>query len=237
MISVLASRAALVLALTFLVFGPAHADSDRPNLRTISVSGVGSVAAAPDLASITVGVTTTAETAGAALDANNARAAKVFAFLRASGVAPADMQSTNISVSPQFRPRRGNEPVAPEIIGYKVPNNVQITVRDLERFGAVLDGIVDAGANQVQGIRFDIAERGEMEKKATAAAVRDAAARAETIAEAADIRVGPVISINAGGVGPAPRPFLARAAVAEAVPVATGELTVRAQVSVICAIR
>ena len=70
-----------------------------------------------------------------------------------------------------------------------------------------------------------------------AAAVRDAAARAETIAEAAGIRLGPVISINAGGVGPAPRPFLARAVAAEAVPVATGELTVRAQVSVIYAIR
>lgn len=66
MISVLASRATLVLALTFLVFGPAHADSDRPDLRSISVSGTGSVAAAPDLASITVGVTTTAGTAGAA---------------------------------------------------------------------------------------------------------------------------------------------------------------------------
>lgn len=227
-----------ILLLVIFLLGPtaAFADEDRDVPRTLSVSGTGAVAAAPDLVAITVGVTTTAGTAGAVLDANNDRARKVFDFLRASGVGPSDMQSTNISVSPQFRPRRNNEPVQPEIIGYTVRNNLHITVRDLARFGTVLDGVVDAGANLVQGIRFDIAERDEMEQAAMAKAVRDAVARAKNIADAAGIELGPVLSISAGGVGPAPRQFLARAAAAEAVPVAAGELTVRAQVSMVFAI-
>ena len=221
-----------VLVVSLFGAGAAIADDDSSVPRTLSVSGTGSVAAAPDLVEITVGVTTTAATAGAALAANNTRAGKVFDFLRASGVGPGDMQSTNISVSPQFRPRRGNEPVEPEVIGYTVRNNVHITVRDLAGFGVVLDGIVNAGANMVQGIRFGIAERDDMEQKAMANAVRDAVARARNIADAAGIELGPVLSISAGGVGPAPRQFLARAE-ASSVPVAAGELTVRAQVSVV----
>jgi uncharacterized protein len=180
-------------------------------------------------------VTSRSTTAGAALAANNARAGKVFDFLRASGVGPGDMQSTNISVSPQFRPRRGNEPLEPEIIGYTVRNNVHITVRDIAGFGVVLDGIVNAGANMVQGIRFGVTERDGMEQNAMAKAVRDAFARAKNIANSAGIELGPVLSISAGGVGPAPRQFLARAE-SVGVPVAAGELTVRAQVSVVFAI-
>jgi uncharacterized protein YggE len=171
--------------------------------RTLSISGTGTVAAAPDLVSITVG--------------------------------PGDMQSTNISVSPQFRPRRGNDPVLPEIIGYTVRNNLHITVGDLAGFGVVLDGVVDAGANMVQGISFDVAERNALEKTAMANAVRDAFVRARNIADAAGIELGPVLTISAGGVGPAPRQFLARSEAA-GVPVAAGELTVRAQVLVVFAI-
>ncbi len=224
-----------VLLLSMLGAGPAFADDDSSIPRTLSVSGSGTVAATPDLVSITVGVTTTAPTARAALTTNNTKTAGVFDFLRAAGVGARDMQSTNISVSPQFRPRRGNEPVQPEIIGYTVRNNVHITVRDLSGFGVVLDGVVEAGANQVQGISFDVAARDDLEMKATANAVRDAVAKARNIADAAGIELGDILSINTGGVGPAPRQFLARAA-AEGVPVVAGELTVRAQVSVVFAI-
>ena len=225
-----------VLLLSLLGTGAAFADDDDDSFRrTLSISGTGTVSAAPDLVSITVGVATTAPGAREALTANNAKTEQVFKFLRASGVGPGDMQSTNISVSPQFRPHRGNEPVEPEIIGYTVRNNVHITVRDLAGFGVILDGVVDAGANQVQGISFDIAERDALEKTAMANAVRDAFARARNIADAAGIELGPVLTISAGGVGPAPRQFLARAE-ASSVPVAAGELTVRAQVSVVFAI-
>lgn len=115
-------------------------------------------------------------------------------------------------------------------------NNVYITVRDLDGFGVVLDGVVEAGANMVQGISFGIAERDALEKEAMANAVRDAVAKARNIADAAGIELGRILTINTGGVGPAPRQqFLARAE-ASSVPVAAGELTVRAQVSVVFAI-
>ena len=121
------------------------------------------------------------------------------------------------------------------MIGCTVRNDVHITVRDLAGFGFVLDGIVNAGANMVQGIRFGIAEREGMEQSAMAKAVRDAFARAKNIANAAGVELGPVLSISVGGVGPAPRQFLARPE-SVGVPVAAGELTVRAQVSVVFAI-
>lgn len=222
-----------LLLLLMVAAGAARADDAPP--RTLSVSGSGTATATPDLAQITIGVTTAAATAREALTANNARTQQVVEFLRESGIGEGDMQSTNISVSPELRPRRNNEPVEPEITGYTVRNNVLITVRDLAGFGVVLDGVVGAGANMVQGIRFDVAERNALERNAMASAVRDAVARARNIADAAGIELGPILSINAGGEGPVPRPFLARAE-ASSVPVAAGELTVRARVSVVFAI-
>jgi uncharacterized protein YggE len=224
-----------VLVLSMFGVGAAFAGEDSSLQRTLSICGTGTVAAAPDLVSITVGVTMTAPGAREALTANNVKTEQVSKFLRTSGVGPGDMQSTNISVSPQFRPRRGNDPVQPEIIGYTVRNNLHITVRDLAEFGVVLDGVVDAGANMVQGISFDVAERNALEKTAMANAVRDAFVRARNIADAAGIELGPVLTISAGGVEPAPRQFLARSEAA-GVPVAAGELTVRAQVLVVFAI-
>lgn len=223
------------VVMLFLVgLGTAVADDDDQP-RTLNVSGTGAVSVAPDTAEITVGVATTAPRARDALAANNEKTRKVFAFLRESGLGPADMQSTNISVSPQFRSRRGNEPVEPEILGYTVRNNVRATVRDLDRFGAVLDGVVSSGANTLHGIRFDISERKALELKAMAMAVDDALDRARNIAQAAGVELGPILQINQAGTAPAPRQFLARAE-ASSVPVAPGELTVGARVSIVFAI-
>ena len=99
----------LFIAMTAMLLsaGVAHADDSPP--RTISVTGSGSVQAAPDMANITIGVSTVAPAARAALDANNAQTTKMFAFLKSAGVADKDMQSTNLSVSPQYRNYRPNE--------------------------------------------------------------------------------------------------------------------------------
>lgn len=220
--------------LLFVGVGSAIADDDVQR-RTIAVSGSGAVSAAPDEAEITVGVATTSASARDALSANNAKTEKVFEFLRATGLRSADMQSTDISVSPQFRSRRGNEPVEPEILGYTVRNNVRITVRDLDKFGEVLDGVVSSGVNILHGIRFDVSERKALELKASANAVDDAFARARNIAKAAGIELGAVLQINEGGAAPVPRQFLARAE-ASSVPVAPGELMIGARVSVVFAI-
>ncbi len=214
--------------------GSALADDDTP--RTLSVNGRATVAAAPDMARIMVGVVTTAPTAREALSANNEKAGQVIAFLRKSGVADRDMQSTNLSVSPQYRPRRRDEPnQRPEIIGYMVNNNLAVAVRALESFGGVLDGVVSAGANNVNGIRFDVSNREALQREATAKATKDAVERAMNIAEAAGVTLGEPITISESGGFRPPQPLLARAE-SSAVPIATGELSIGASVSIVFAI-
>ena len=217
------------------IAGSAFADSaDTP--RTLSVNGRATVAAAPDMARITVGVVTTAPTARAALTANNEKAGQVIAFLGKSGVADTDMQSANLSISPQYRQRRRDEPqYQPEIIGYVVNNNLSVAIRNLDSFGQVLDGVVTAGANNVNGIRFDVSNRDALEREATAKAVKDSIARARNIAAAAGAELGDPITISEGGGFRPPQPFLARAE-SSAVPIATGELSIGASVSVVFAI-
>lgn len=224
----------LALTVVLLTAGIARADDAPP--RTISVTGSGTVQAAPDMANITIGVSTIAPTARAALDVNNAQTTKMFAFLRSAGIADKDMQSTNLSVSPQYRNYRPNENREREIIGYMVNNNVRVVVRALPSFGEVLDGVVTAGANNINGIGFDVSERRTLTRDAMANAVSDGIAQAKVIAAAAGVTLGPILSISQSGGFRPPQQFLARSMAAEAVPIAAGELSIGASASMVFAI-
>lgn len=227
-LSILLTTATLLFSI-----GAAHAHDVPAPLRTFSVTGTGSVQAAPDVVNITIGVTSIAPTARAALDANNAQTTKVFAFLKSAGVAAKDMQSTNLSVQPQYRNYRAGENRQPEIIGYMVNNNLRVAVRKLDSFGQILDGVVTAGANNINGIRFDVTERETLMRKANANAVKDAIAQAQIIAEAAGVKLGPIQTINLSGSNRPPQQRLMARAEASAVPVAAGELSIDARASIV----
>lgn len=226
----------LFIALTAILLSAGVASADDSPPRTISVTGSGSVQAAPDMANITIGVSTVAPTARAALDANNAQTTKMFAFLKSAGVADKDMQSTNLSFSPQYRNYRPNENRQPEIIGYMVNNSVRVAVRKLASFGEVLDGVVTAGANNINGIGFDVSQRQTLTRTAAANAVKDGIAQAKNIALAAGLKLGPILSISQSGGFRPPQKFLARSMAAEAVPIAAGELTIGTSASMVFAI-
>jgi uncharacterized protein YggE len=211
---------------------PAIADENDRAPRTLSVTGAGAVQSVPDMADITIGVTNVAPTARAALDVNNAQTRKVFAFLQSAGVAARDMQSTNLSVSPQYRNRLPNDSGRPEIIGYMVNNNLRVAVRKLDTFGSILDGVVTAGANNINGIRFDVSERTSLAREATANAVKDAIAQATSIANAAGVKLGPILSISQSVGHRPPQAFLARSA-SQDVPIAAGELSIGASASIV----
>ena len=128
--------------------------ADGANNRWIEVTGEGSVSAAPDFARVTLGVTSTGATAGEAM-AENAKAANALvSLIKAEGVAPADIQTSEVSISPMFAQPALGEKTAPAITGYSVSNNVAVTVREIPRLGALLDKAVTAGANSVYGIGF-----------------------------------------------------------------------------------
>jgi uncharacterized protein YggE len=230
------NRLFLGLALAAALMAPALAA--RPALaadRTITMTGHGEVRAAPDMVSVTAGVTTSAATAASALAANTARMKTVFASLEKLGVPEKNIRTVNFSVSPQYA-TGNNEP--PRLTGYQVTNEVSMRLEDVTKLGGALDALVGAGANQMNGISFDIHEPAPLLEKARTGAIADARARAETYAKAAGVTLGAILSISEGGgeVRPlrmaAPMVFAAKV-----VPVAAGEQSVTADVSVVWEIR
>lgn len=221
-----------------LLAGPALAASDTP--RTITVAGEGEVRAAPDEAMLSAGVVSDARTAAAAL-ADNARAmTAVFATLRNAGVPEKSMQTSGFNVSPQYETDK-NGAQTPHITGYQVSNTVNVTVDDLSKVGPVLDALVASGANSVGDISFGIKNPKAAMAQARAAAVADAVERAQTLTKAAGVTLGPITSIGESGSYDAPRPmYRVMAAMASApaqTPIAAGEQSVTANVSITWEIR
>jgi len=202
----------------------------------ITVTGEGSVSAAPDMAVIPVGVETVADSARGALEANNARSEAVIARLKAAGIAPRDIQTTGLSLGPRYDYSSGGD--NQKITGYVASNQVTARVRGLEGLGAVLDAVVADGANQLASIGFALQDPGPAMDEARRLAVADALSRARLLAAAAGVTLGPVLSIGDGAGQGGPVPLFRQAAemAAGAVPVASGELTLSASVTMVFAI-
>lgn len=226
--------ALLVLAAGFLSIrtAPALAD-DQPQKRTISISGKGSVKAAPDMVNVSAGVESQAPTAKEALVKNTAAMTKVVEALKSEGIDPKDIQTTNFSVSPRYedhddgRPRR--------IIGYSVFNSVYVATHDIGKLGAILDQLVSVGANSIGGVSFGIDKPEELENEARKLAMADAIAKAKLYAEAAGAALGPVMTIVEQG-GYVPRyaaPMMEASGAAKPVPIEPGteKLDIEVQVT------
>jgi len=224
------NRLLLGLALAAALISPALAADPSP--RTLSMNGHGEIRTAPDVATVNAGVTTNAPTAAAALAANSARMNTVFAALKRLGVAEKNIQTTGFNISPQYTNGDNNSPR--RLTGYQVNNDVSVRLEDVSKVGASLDALVAAGANQMNGISFDIAAPAPLLEKARADAIADARARAETYAKAAGVSLGAILSISEGGGGEPPRPMYKVMAMSAApTPVAAGQQSVTADVSVV----
>lgn len=218
---------ALILstALALPLAAPALAEGDVP--RTISVIGSGTVDKAPDMATLTIGVTTQGETAAAALDANSAATEAVIARLAAAGIEPRDLQTSNLSVNPNWT---GYDSSSPTISGYVAMNMLTVRVRALDQTGAILDAAVADGANTLNGLVFGLADPEPAMNEARKEAVADARAKAEILAAAAGVKLGQVLTVSDAGGGADPAPMFR--AEASAVPVAGGELGIVSHVAV-----
>ncbi|MEO1537732.1 MAG: SIMPL domain-containing protein [Pseudomonadota bacterium] len=223
----------LRIALLLVVFlpGPTSAQED---MRQIVVSAEGSVQAIPDMATVTVGVSREQPTASEAMQAMASAAQAVFEDVTSAGIEARDVQTSSISLNPVWN-AAGSRPA--QIRGYAAATMVTVRVRELDALGALLDSVVGKGANQLNGLNFGIADSAPLEREARTNAVREARAKAETLAEAAGVVLGPVQSIMEGGAARAPAPMMRGAMVeAAAVPIASGELDVRISVTVTYAI-
>ena len=200
---------------------------------TFSLSAFGETRLAPDMATINLGVNTEAPTAGDALKANAARMTAVMAALKKGGLADRDIQTSNLSINPQYV-YENNQP--PRLTGYQVSNQVTVTVRDLTRLGGAIDATVAAGANSAGGVNLGLADPSAAEDAARVAAVKALNAKADLYARATGYHIVRLLSLNEGG-GYTPQPpvpvfaMAAKREVGDATPVAGGELRVRIDVN------
>ncbi|HZT41838.1 MAG TPA: SIMPL domain-containing protein [Chthonomonadaceae bacterium] len=201
--------------------------------RSLMVTGHGEVQVKPDKADVTIGVVTQSTTSQEAVSANAAASQKVQAAVRQLGIQDRDIQTVNYTVQPLMAGGYGTNQ-KPTISGYQVTNSVRVTIRDLSRVGAVIDAAAAAGSNTIEDISFGIANRQPRTDAALAQAVADARRKADTLARAAGVTIVGVYEIDEGMPSRGPIP-LARGvmAAAAATPVAPGELTVPADVTVI----
>jgi uncharacterized protein YggE len=196
---------------------------------------------APDMAVLQLTVTREAATARAALDANSAAMADVMSAMRDAGIAERDLQTTNFSIQPRYvYPKPRNEQ-PPKIVGYTVRNNLTVRVRELADLGVLLDQSVTLGVNEGGSVSFINEDPGEALAAARSAAVKDALARAETLAQAAGVKLGDILEISEQTHSTPPRPYRAERAMmansaADAVPVAAGENSYRVVVYITVAI-
>lgn len=221
--------AALALALA-LAATPALADDA---LRQITVVGSAEAEAVPDLATITAGVETRADTAADALARNSEAMTAVLAALDAAGVVRRDVQTSQLSINPIYEPYTEGGRETQRVAGYEAANMVTIRVRDVARLGETVDEVTKSGANRIFGIAFDVSEPGAVLDAARREAVADARARAELFAEAAGVKLGPVISIAETQNAPGPVFMRAEAMADKATPVERGTIALQAQVEIV----
>lgn len=230
--------AALMLAVTAGAWLPGAAvgqprHEGRGMAPMIQVQGEGEARARPDEAVVQVGVETRNESAAQAMAGNADTARRLLETLKSHGVDDARVQTGSLSLTTDYRPQQ--EGGQPEPAGYVASQILSVTVQPVDDLGPVLDALVAAGANQIHGIQFRVADDSALLDQARDAAIADARSRAERYAQAAGASVGPVIRIIEGGSsGPGPMPMMRMMAseAAMGTPIAAGETTVGVTVEV-----
>mgnify|MGYP002778186864 CR=1 FL=1 len=224
----------LLLALLLLA-APAAA---QESLRTLTVTGEGRATAVPDLARLSLGVAVQAATAGEAMSAMGEGVSAILQRLQGAGIEARDVQTGQLSLQAVYDYNSYSGTGVPPLLGFLATQMLDVRVRDVAGVGPVLDATVADGANQINGVTFDLADPAAALDEARRAAVADAAARAETYAAAAGVALGDVVSVAETTFGPVMPLYDGRMAAdaAAPVPVAPGELAVTATVSVTYAI-
>jgi len=222
----------LTIACAPLLAAPALAQSDFPP--AISVTGEASISVPPDLAQLDAGVASDGKTAREASEANNGAMAKVLAALKTAGVDDKDVQTSRLSLQPQYAP---NRPGPSSITGYRASNRVTIKLHDVGKVASVIDALVGAGANDVGNVNFTVSKASELLDQAREKALADARRKAEIYARAAGVALGAPLSIAEEGA-PTPMfrakmmPAAPMAMAAPPPPIAQGEETLSVTVAV-----
>lgn len=224
----------LILALVLML--PLAALADTPP-RQITVVGQGMVSLAPDQALLNLGVISEGDTGAETMAANNQTMRNVLAELNAAGISTADLQTHDLSLTPRWNTTSSSRNAnGSQIAEFTARNLLSVRVRDLDSLGVVLDASVSSGANMFNGLTFSLSDPGLATDRARRAAVTDALAKAALYAEAAGVTLGDILSINEVRQGQIGQMLRMEMRSADAVPIAAGEVTVAATVTLVFAI-
>ena len=196
------SFAVLALALVLSACGPTTINQEaQPVVRTMNVNGVGQVYLTPDIAYIYIGVHNEGPTASVAVADNKAQTTAVIEALQAAGVDEKDIRTSNFSIWPsqQYGPDGTSSGSV-----YMVDNSVYVVVRDLDGLGDLLDDAISAGANSINSIQFDVADKTAAIKEARAAAIENANTQASELADAAGLALGDIQNMSFFDSSPSP---------------------------------
>jgi len=234
--------AVLIVSLTAAAWGIARwgfADFGKLDTdRNITVTDSAEVKSPPDTAFVTFGVVNKDKVAKNAARANAVRSTAIVAAIEKVGIPKSDIKTVDYSLEPQMN--WGKNP--PTITGYLASNSVTVRTKDMSKIGDLIDAAIAVGANNVQGVRFDVEDKRSLRQKALALAVKKAEGKARAIAEAMGAKLGPAISASESVDESAP--YSRNYAVAESAakevsqtPISPGETSVSAKVEVVYSIR
>jgi len=188
----------------------------------LDINATGEVTRVPDVAVISAGVVSRSPTATAALQDSASKMSQVLAALKQAGVADRDIQTSNVSLNPEYR---YPENQSPELVGYTASNSVTVRFRDVRNSGKILDALVREGANQINGPTLVVDKPEAALDEARAKAIATGRARAELYARSLGMRVARIVSVSeSGGYSvPPPVPMMARMEAAPATKIEPGE--------------
>jgi uncharacterized protein YggE len=234
---VLPALTALMLTAT-LAAAPASAQRDRrenTELSLLSVTGTGEARVAPDVATVRLGITRQGPSATTVQGQVNEVAQGILEAVTRLGIDRKFIQTSRLTLQPIYAPQKPDNPEPPRIVAYRASNIVSIRVEDLSKSGPVIDAGLKAGANQLEGIHFGLKNELPAREEALREAVREAQAKANTIAAGLGVRLGKVHEVQEGGVSivqPYAGGGMLMRAEAAPTPVSPGEITVNATVTV-----
>ncbi|WP_026941183.1 SIMPL domain-containing protein [Hellea balneolensis] len=221
-----------VLALASCNSGaPTYITTGEAPMAKIQVSATGTSNMAPDMATVSAGVVTQGKTAREAMFGNATKMTRVFEELEAAGIEKKYITTSQLSLQPKYNYQNRQ---APRIDGYEARNTVSAKTYDLDSVGAMLDALVKAGVNNINGVQFSIKDSKAARDKAREEAILEAREKAESMAAAAGVKLGKLKSLSESGGNFNPRPVAyameARSAGAST-PVSAGEQTISVTVN------
>ena len=219
----------LVALFVAVLMLPDAASAQAQSRGQVVVTGEASVAVVPDTAIIRVGVANDAKSAREASEANAKLMTPVIAALKESGIAERDIQTAHISIQPMQEPQRQGPPRGPTGPTFRASNQITAKVRDIGLVAEVIDRALAAGANEVLGINFMVADPSPALDQIRGEALANARKKAEIYAKAVNATVGRAINIEEDGSARGPMPMAMRAGAA---PIMPGEQTLQISLSV-----